>query len=176
MARERINKYQYETSPRKIEPEYRPQRKKSTQTRNKIETKKEIVKKAKEKVKVKKAVQRNKRKMVMYVLVVFGILLAISYRNSLINENFAEIKNLKSELQNIEKETKQLQVSIESSLNLNNVEQAAKEKLGMQKLSNNQKIYISLPKKDYVEPAIEEVQINNNEKWFSKVIDIIAGK
>lgn len=164
--------YQYGTSPRKIQPEYTPSRRKN----NKAEQKKQIERKVKENVKAKKKVQRRKRKIVLYVGIAFSVLLAISYRNSIINENFAKVKSLKSDLSAIEKENEQLQVSIESSLNLKNLEQAAKEKLGMQQLNNNQKIYINLPKKDYVEPAAEEVVINENQNWFEGLINKIIGK
>ena len=84
---------------------------------------------------------------------VFAVLFAISYRNSLINENFAKIKTLKSDLAVIQKENGQLEINIENSLNLQNVEQSAKELLGMQKLNSSQSVYVNLPKEDYVEPA-----------------------
>ena len=48
-----------------------------------------------------------------------------------------EKENLKKELSSIEKENEQLKVGIEKSLNLNKVEQSAKEMLGMQKLDNS---------------------------------------
>ena len=43
----------------------------------------------------------------------------------------------------IQKENEQLKVNIENSLNLNNVEKIAKEKLGMQKLTNKKTLYVS---------------------------------
>ena len=47
----------------------------------------------------------------------------------------------------------------------------------MQKLDNTQKIYVSLPKKDYVEPSTEKVVIDNVElSWFQKIINIFMGK
>jgi len=171
--------YQYETSPRKIEPEYNPKRtnKKNKKVSNKNEKlKKEIKQKAKENVKQKNAVKIRKKRLIAYIIVAFGILLAISYRNSLINESFSKVKNLKSELSTIEKENEQLQVSIESSLNLKNIEQAAIEKLGMQKLSQDQKIYINLPKKDYVEPATEEIKIEEETNIIQKIIKFIKGE
>lgn len=168
--------YQYETSPRKIEPEYSP-KKSNKKVSNKNENiKKEIKQKAKENVKQKNAVRIKRRKLVVFILVAFGILLAISYRNSLINESFSKVKTLKSELSTIEKENEQLQVSIESSLNLKNIEQAAQEKLGMQKLSQDQKIYINLPKKDYVEPATEEIKTEEESNIFQKIIKFIKGE
>jgi len=59
-------------------------------------------------------------------------------------------------------------------LNLNSVEKAAEEKLGMQKLDNGQKIYLNLQKKDYVEPASEKVVMNDNSSWFQKLIKTLT--
>ena len=111
-----------------------------------------------------------------YVIAIFIVLLAISYRNSQINESFNKVQTLKKELSSIEKENEQLKVNIENSLNLSNIEQQAKEKLGMQKLSSNQTIYINLPKKDYVETAPEKVIVQEEKNWFEKFIDKIFNR
>ena len=95
---------------------------------------------------------------------------AISYQNSLITESFSQKESLKKNLSAIEKENEQLKVNIEKSLNLNKVEQSAKEMLGMQKLDNSQKIYINLPKQDYVESATEEVIIEEETTFWQKLI------
>ena len=168
-------RYQYETSPRKLQPEYEPipkkYPKKSTARKSKVTTK------AKPKVQahVKKQ-EESKAKVILYVAIGFIVLFAISYRNSVINEKFSEIKELKSNLAAIEKENEQLKVSIENNLNLKNVEQSAKELLGMQKLENSQTVYINLPKQDYVEPATEEILKEDNITWFEKIINFITGK
>ena len=101
------------------------------------------------------------------------LLVTISYRNSQINEKFSEVQNLKEQLASIEKENEQLEVSIENSLNANNIEKLAKEQLGMQKLTNKQTVNVVLPKKDYVEPARQKVVIEKNqeENWFQKLLD-----
>ena len=148
-----FNKYQYETSPRKLEPEYTPI--KNPYKAKKTTTKKQSVNKNARASVVKK----QKRKAIKYLIIGFLILFAISYRNSKIDENFAKIQELKQELSQVEKENAQLQVSIENGLNLNNLEQEAKEQLGMQKLNSKQTIYVTLPKNDYIEPAAEEVII-----------------
>jgi len=46
----------------------------------------------------------------------------------------------------------------------------------MQKLTNKQTVYISLPKKDYVEPATEEVIIEKETNWFQNIINKILGE
>lgn len=153
MARN-YNSYNYGTSPRKLEPEYTPNRKTKTnkQKINKVPNNLE----QKDKEKDKKIIQENsrkrqQRKVIFYVGIGFLILFAISYRNSQIDEKFSEIQTLQNQLSVVEKENEQLEVSIENSSNLNSLEQSAKELLGMQKLSNKQSVYVSLPKVDYIE-------------------------
>ena len=145
--------YQYETSPKKLQPEYVP------------------TKKAKKKTNVKPQ-QKNKYnyKPVVYIGLAFVMLFTISYRYSLINEEYNSKENIKSKVSAVQKENEQLKVSIENSLNLSSIEKAAQDKLGMQKLDNSNKIYLDLQKKDYVEPASEEVILNDNSSWFEKLI------
>lgn len=167
------NRYQYETSPRKLQPEYEPRvkkyPKKSTAKKVNKTPKKQVKPKAKKKLKVE-------AKVIVYIAIGFMILFAISYRNSVINEKFAEIKKLKSNLAAIEKENDQLEVNIESSLNLKTIEQSAKELLGMQKLENSQSVYVNLPKQDYIEPASEEIVTGDNVSIWEKIINFITGK
>jgi cell division protein FtsL len=167
------SKYQYGTSPRKLEPEYNPYKQKNTNNQRKLEvrtTEKE------QKTSISKFEKIKITKRIGLVLVIFAVLLTISYRNSQINESFNQVQSLKKELASVEKENEQLKVNIENSLNLNNIEQAAKEKLGMQKLSNKQTVYVSLPKKDYIESATEEVSIDNTQNWFEKILSYITNK
>ena len=168
MANYRYSRYQYETSPRKLEPEYEPiespykQKKKST------------AKSKQEKVRPKRKL-KSQVKLVAGILLIFAGLLVISYRNSQINESLNENEGLKSNLAAIQKENEQLKVNLENSLNLSNIEKMAREKLRMQKLDSSQKVYVSLDKKDYVEPASEEVVIQE-ENWLTKLLNTLLGK
>lgn len=162
-------RYQYETSPRKIQ-----QYEKNDRKNKKIEVVKELPKKE---IKVSKEQKRKHKNVTLLVVVAFATLLTISYRNTQINEEFTEMQNKKAELASLQKENEQLQVTIENSLNLSNIEKQAKEKLGMQKLTNKQTVYVNLPKKDYVESATEKVEINyDNKNWFEKTVDKILKK
>lgn len=164
-----FNKYQYETSPRKIEPEYTP-------IKNPYKNKKSTAKKTKKtnnKTK-EKQLKKQKAKAIKYLLIGFSIIFAICYRNSQIDESFATIQNLKSNLEKTEKENTQLKISIENGLNLSNLEQEAKEKLGMQKLTAKQTTYIHLPKNDYIESATEQVIIEKEDNWFKCIINTIT--
>ena len=169
MANYRYSRYQYETSPRKLEPEYETI--KEEYSRKKSSTVKKSANKSKAKKQLKAQI-----KILTYIFLIFAGLLVISYRNSLINESFNENEKLKTDLAAIEKENEQLKVNLENSLNLNNIEKLAKTKLGMQKLDSSQKVYVNLDKKDYVDPASEEVIIENDTSWIQKIINAIIGK
>ena len=112
----------------------------------------------------------------MCIFLFFSSLLVISYRNSLINESFNHNESLKANLAAIEKQNEQLKVNLENSLNLSNIEKLAEEKLGMQKLDNSQKVYVSLDKKDYVEAASEEVKIEEDKTWIEQLLDTLLGR
>lgn len=162
--------YEYETSPRKIRPEYEretykvPQAKKKTNTQN--QTKKSTKK-------VQKVDHTIVFRYCMFSLAIFAILLAFIYSDSKVDEAFSKIQSLKTEMSKIQKENDQLEIGIQNSLNLNNIEQAAKEMLGMQKLTNKQIVYINLSKEDYVLPTTETVIIEDNTTVFTKIKNFI---
>ena len=162
------NGYQYTTSPRKLEPDYKTKKQKK-----RLRVVEDV---PRQKIQISKEQRKHQFKVTLFVVAIFGILLTISYRNSQIDEKFSEMQNLKQELASLQKENEQTKVSIENGLNLNNIEKLAKEKLGMQKLTNKQTIYVSLPKKDYVESASEEVVIEDNKNWFQQLVDKILNK
>lgn len=153
------NNYQYETSPRKLQPEYKPKRRKT-----------EKVKKTTEKIKVKNNI---KIKLVLYLAIGFIVLLAICYRNSIINEEFSEVKSMQKELAQLEKENEQLNINIQNDLNLSQIEKSAKELLGMQKLTSKQTVNVNLSKKDYVEPSSEKVVIEENKDLLTIIINFL---
>ena len=163
-----VARYEYETSPRKIDKDYKNKKQKIRLVENM----------PKQEIKLSKSKIIKHRKATLLVTVIFILLLTVSYRNAKINEKFNEARSLETKLASIKKENEQLQVSIENSLNYNNIEKQAKEKLGMQKLTNNQTVYVNLPKKDYVESATEKVEISNNdnESWFQKIVDKIFNR
>ena len=166
-------RYQYETSPRKLEPTEEKRSKKANK-KKKIKIVKDV---PRQEIKVSKEQRRKQIKLIMFSLVALAVLLVISYRNSQISVKFSEIQDQKKELASLEKENEQTEVNIENSLNLSNIEQQAKEKLAMSKLTNKQTVYITLPKKDYIESASEKITIKeeDDKNWFEKIIDKIFG-
>ncbi|MBO4293296.1 MAG: cell division protein FtsL [Clostridia bacterium] len=159
--------YQYETSPRKLQPSYRPKKKPDLRV---LETRKQKNKAS--------GVERKKQiRMALSIVGIFAVLLTISYRNSQINEKFNKVQSLKREISSLQKENEQTKVNIENNLNSNYVEQQAKDKLGMKKLTNKQTVYINLPKKDYVESPYEKVLIEEEEEkgWFEQFWSSLLG-
>ena len=162
--------YEFGTSPKKIEPN-----EKNTKTERKAKIK--VVKNVpRQEIKLSKEEKKKQFRVTITIIVIFALLLTISYRNSKINERFSNVQSLKKELSALEKENEQLEVNIENGLNLNNIEKMAKEKLGMQKLTNKQTKYISLPKKDYTEPASEKVIIEEEKSWLDSLMELFGIK
>lgn len=161
MAGYNRNRYQYETSPRKLQPEYEPIKKQypKKSTAKKIATKTNVQK-------------NNNTKIILFIGIAFVILFAVSYRNALIAQKYSEIKQLKSELSEVEKENKQLEVNIESKTNLGAIEEKASKDLGLKKLDDSQKVYVSLEKQDYIESSSEEVKLEE-PNWFENIINRI---
>ena len=161
------SRYEYGTNPRKLQPDIQRKRQ---EEKKRIRVVEDLPKQT---IKISKSQKETQIKLTLLVVGIFILLLTVSYRNSQINEKFNRVQTLKRELSSIEKENEQLKVSIENSVNLNTIQKLAKEKLGMQKLTNKQTIYVTLPKKDYVEAPSEEVVVKEEKNWFEKLIDKI---
>lgn len=168
MARAR---YQYGTSPRKTEVQQPKKRK--VEKKPKLKVVKDV---PRQNIEVSKAQRKKQIQFIAITVFVFLVLLVIGYRNSQISIKFSEMQNQKKDLATLQKENEQLKINIENGLNLNNIANEAKTKLGMQKLTNKQTIYITLPKKDYVEAATEKVIIEEDKNWFEQIADWIFQK
>lgn len=181
--------YQYETSPRKIKPDYsKPKRnapqynKPKTKQKSKVkQSEKSVVKNTSKKQKDLKAknvlIDKTKVSVFFKCALLFLIVFFMIFMNTRLSESITQIQKLKAQITELQKENDQLSINIQNNINLNNIEQAAKELLGMQKLSNRQTLYINLPKTDYIEPRtemviIEEAKPNVIENIIQKIKDI----
>lgn len=163
MARYNTNRYQYETSPRKLQPEYRTEKKRYPK---KSTAKKQNANKQNQKQEAKSF----DKKIIFYIIAVFAVLFAVSYRNAFIAQTYSQVKDLKSELAQVEKENKQLEINIESQTNFGAIEEKAKNELGLDKLKDSQIVYVSLDKQDYVESSEQEVKLEEDSNWFESII------
>ena len=89
-----VARYQYETSPRKLEPTEEKRNKKANK-KKKIKIVKDV---PRQEIKVSKEQRRKQIKLIMFSLVALAVLLVISYRNSQISVKFSEIQDQKKEL------------------------------------------------------------------------------
>ena len=162
-------KYQYGTSPRKLEPDYT----RKTSQRPKRKPLKVVKELPRQQIKVSKEQRKRQMKTTVTVVGLFLLLLTISCRNSQIDKQFNQIQNQKKQLAALQKDNEQLKVSIENSINISNIEKVAKEELGMQKLTSKQTVYVTLPKKDYVETESEKVVKTETKTWWQNLADKI---
>ncbi len=159
--------YQYGTSPRKLEPDYN---RKPKQKRKQLKVVEDL---PRQQIKVSKEQRKKQMKTTVTVVGLFLLLLTISCRNSQIDKQFNQIQNQKKQLAALQKDNEQLKVSIENSINISNIEKVAKEELGMQKLTSKQTVYVTLPKKDYVETESEKVVKTETKTWWQNLADKI---
>ena len=165
--------YQYETSPRKYEPEYTTR--KTTKKQTPKVSKKEIEKRL-EKERAKKAEERKKKaKQIFAVVFVFIMLLTVSYREIQIMEMFDQKKEQEDKLALIEKENGQVEKNIkeeESKLEWNTIKQRATEELGIEVKTG---IPINLEKSDNVET--ENTYIKEDEtSWLEKIVSFFVNR
>lgn len=182
--------YQYDTNPRKLKPEYpktrkEPIKRKTSQTsRKQISRKTGTTSNTKRKTTAKKSkkdeikaqkILAAKTKFSIFIkcALLFAIIFLMLFRNSQISESFSKIQTLKTSITKTQKENDQIEINIQNSMNSNNLEQKAKDLLGMQKLTNKQIVYISIPKKDYVEYKAEEIIMEEEKGFFENIIDKI---
>ena len=177
--------YQYDTNPRKIDTSYnKPKKKKTNNVKkqntqvskkaNHQKTNQQEAKNQKQELKAQKIANLKIKFSVGFkTVLMFAILFLVLFREAQINELFTKIQEMKVAVTTTQKENDQLEISIQNSENANNIEQSAKERLGMQKLTAKQTVYISLPKEDYVEHRTEEVIIEEEKSFIETFLDNI---
>lgn len=166
--------YQYETSPRKYEPDYTPRKitKKKTETKRVSKKMNEKEKAARQKAKKAQEIKKQAKQIVI-VAFIFGMLLAVSYREISIMEMFNQKKDMETQLAAIEKENGQVEKNIkevESRLEWNNIKQIATEQLGMQEKKATP---VELDRTDNVETEttlIQEEKVSLIEKIIGAII------
>ena len=164
--------YQYGTSPRKLKPEYDTPKKKSPKKVKKSSNNIKKVQIKSKKVQDKIKAQESKVAKINFsiiMVITLGCILLMMYRSVKINEAFNEVQSLSKDVQSIEKENSQISVNIQNNFNLSNIESIATSKLGMQKLSSKQTVYVTLDTKDYTEVSSKQVVPEKKEGFFESL-------
>ena len=112
---------------------------------------------------------------VVLVIAVFGMLLAVSYREISIMEMFNHKKDMESQLAVVEKENGQVQKSIkeeESKLDWNEIKRRATDELGMQTKVGTP---VNLEKSDNVETKTKMIK-EEKTSVVEKIIEYFINK
>lgn len=152
--------YQYETSPRKLEPEYGTKKKKTTQ-KSKVNKKSQTKKSAKNKAK-KKFKMSFEMKFFVNSMLFFSIIFAIIACQALVEQRYKEKETLKQEYNKLLSTT-----TMPGEIN-NDVRVVASD-YGMQTKSAT---LINLETSDYIESSVSEVE-QKNEGFFDKLVNWI---
>lgn len=106
------------------------------------------------KLEAKKVNSKHKtRNIILTAIIAFAVCMGIVIQYSFVNASFMEKKKLEGQLAEILKQNEQLEVKIEGATNMKTISEEAKEQLGMQKVDNQQKVYVDLDKSDYIKPS-----------------------
>lgn len=101
------------------------------------------------------------KKRVIFIGYVFMVILAAVFmigKNVSEYESELKIKSLQKELAEIESYTSQKLYELEENIDLTAVEEAAKTRLGMQRLNKNQTVYVNVKQDDVCELTAREVE------------------
>lgn len=123
------------------------------------------------KVKKKTAVSVvPKMRMMAIVLVCFAVAFVIIFRYASITEASNTVLSLRNELNHMYRINEQMEASVDRSINLRNIEQIAKNELGMQRPQQYQIVYVNVPRDDYVQILQRKPEISG---WFDKIEPMI---
>ena len=106
----------------------------------------------------KRDAARNRVIFVGYVVMVILAAVFMIGKNVSEYESELKIKSLQKELAEIESHTSQKLYELEENIDLTAIEEAAKTRLGMQRLNKNQTVYVNVKQDDVCELTAREVE------------------
>ena len=113
-------------------------------------------------IKTKKAT--NTALVVISIIFAFSMIMAITYRYNIISEKNLMAQKLKGDLDTAEATLLTSKISVEQSTNLDYIEAYAKQKLGMQKPTSSQTIYVDTSN------ITQVVEVNENLSVIGKIV------
>lgn len=172
--------YSYGTSPRKYYPNendnnFRTREVKRKKVKKQITNTNINTKKVNEAIRQKEKAAKKSLNIKIFVFIVLfasGALLSL-YNDSIIDKKFIAINDSKEKITKYEKENSQMELNLQNNLSLTNIEKAAKERLGMQKISKDNTVYVDLERNDYIEPVIVNRVTTEEKNLIEKISDIL---
>ncbi len=129
-------------------------------------------------LKAKKRYKSNRKaklKMVVEIIAVLLAGLAVVCRYAIITKINYELNKQEVVYQEIRNANSVLKVQIETKTDLNEVKEAAENRLGMQMPDKSQIIYINVPRNDYTVVMVNDTQTGNSEGIVGNILDKAAG-
>lgn len=123
--------------------------------------------KAKTNIKAKSSSNVTKALYIISIISAFSILMAITYRYNVISEKNLISQQLKADLESTEANLLAAKIAVEQNTNMDYIEAYAKQKLGMQKPTSSQTIYVDTSN------ITQVVEVNENLNVIEKFINSI---
>ncbi len=114
--------------------------------------------------------KKSRATLVLTTLLVFTMLMVITYRYNVISEKNLQVQNLKEDLEVAKSELATTQIAVEKVMDINYVESYAKQQLGMQKPEKSQLIYVNMENEESIQKLSAKNMITN---FIEKVKGVI---
>lgn len=99
---------------------------------------------------------------IILIVLTIGLMMGLVVSSVQLNDVTREIRICKRDIEELKSDEKKLEVDMEKKLNLRNIEEAAKNDLGLSKIEKSQIHYVSIVSDD-------KIQLANKEKDESAV-------
>ena len=114
----------------------------------------------------------NKVTLVLSTLIIFSMLMVITYRYNVISEKNLGVQKLKEDLVVAKSELATSEIALEQVMDVNYVESYAKQQLGMQKPEKSQLIYVNMESED----TVSKVTASNMFSEFAQKVKSMIEK
>lgn len=120
--------------------------------------------------KVKPASNVTKALYIASVIIAFAMIMVMTYRFNIISEKNLISQQLKTDLEAAEANLLASKIAVEQNTNMDYIEAYAKQKLGMQKPTSSQTVYVDTSN------ITQVVEVSENLSFFGSLINNIGEK
>lgn len=125
--------------------------------------------KVKSNTKVRSASNVTKALYIITIIVAFSMIMLMTYRYNIISEKNLMSQQLKADLEATEANLLASKIAVEQNTNMDYIEAYAKQKLGMQKPTSSQTIYVDTSN------ITQVVEVSENLNVIEKIISSVKG-
>lgn len=114
-------------------------------------------------------------KIIIMMIIVFILAFFILYREAEIDKKLNENMIIKKQSEILEKENNQEEILVQNNVSLTNIEELAKQKLKMRKISAENTVQITFNDTDFIENINNEKLQREDESFLIKIYKYING-